>query len=268
VREAMIGPRLGAGREAEVYSWGADAVIKLYRPGYLGHRAESLALAQLDGHGVAPGLIDIVDHDGRTGLVLERLRGPDMLSLLERRPWRMLGLARALAGAHRGIHEVAAPPELPDLRDRLAAGVERAELSPHLRGFALGILDGLPSGDRLCHGDLHPGNALVVADRAAVIDWGNASRGVPAADHARTLLLLRWADPLPGTSVVFRGVMAAGRSVFAGAYARAYRRDTHAMPQVGSWLTVHIAARLAEGLDVERPMLIDLLDRAWRNSTP
>ena len=51
----MIGPKLGAGREAEAYAWGDDAVVKLYRPGYLGHRAESVTLAKLDGHSVAPG---------------------------------------------------------------------------------------------------------------------------------------------------------------------------------------------------------------------
>jgi hypothetical protein len=34
-----MGPQLGAGREAEVYAWGDDAVVKLYRPGYcLDHR--------------------------------------------------------------------------------------------------------------------------------------------------------------------------------------------------------------------------------------
>jgi hypothetical protein len=64
----VIGPQLGAGREAEVYAWGDAAVVKLYRPGYLGHRAESVALARLDGHRVAPRLIDIVDCYGRTGL--------------------------------------------------------------------------------------------------------------------------------------------------------------------------------------------------------
>jgi thiamine kinase len=63
----VIGPRVGEGREAEVYAWGDDAVVKLYRPGYLGHHAESVALAALDGHGLAPRLIDVVDRDGRPG---------------------------------------------------------------------------------------------------------------------------------------------------------------------------------------------------------
>jgi aminoglycoside phosphotransferase (APT) family kinase protein len=49
------------------------------------------------------------------------------------------------------------------------------------------------------HGDYHPGNVLLAADRVAVIDWPTAARGAPEADHARTRLLLRWADPLPDT---------------------------------------------------------------------
>lgn len=130
------------------------------------------------------------------------------------------------------------------------------------------ILDRLPTGDRLCHGDYHPGNVLVAADRVGVIDWGYASRGVPEADHARTILLLRWADPLPGTPLMLRGLMVAGRSVFARGYTRAYRRHSpHPLQQVDSWLTVHAAARLSEGIDAEQPMLTGLLHRARHRAT-
>jgi aminoglycoside phosphotransferase len=263
----VIGPKVGEGREAEVYAWRDDAVVKLYRPGYLGHRAESVALAALDGHGVAPRLLDVVDRDGRPGLVLERLGGSDMLALLPRQPWRVLGLARALAKAHRAVHEVRAPEDLPDLRQVLAARIDDAALPQPLRAFALRVLDGLPTGDRLCHGDFHPGNVLVAADRVGVIDWANAARGLPEADHARTLLLLRWADPLPGTPLITRGLMAAGRSVFAHQYARTYGGSQHRLPQVDSWLTVHAAARLAESIEVEQPTLIGLIERARRNAT-
>ncbi|MGX7674465.1 hypothetical protein [Plantactinospora sp. DSM 117369] len=71
-----------------MYAYGDDAVLKLYRPGFGGHRAEAAALANLDGHGVAPKLIDTVDRDDRTGLVLERLAGSDMLARLGAQPWR------------------------------------------------------------------------------------------------------------------------------------------------------------------------------------
>jgi aminoglycoside phosphotransferase (APT) family kinase protein len=190
-----------------------------------------------------------------------------MLGLLPRQPWRVLALARALAKAHLAVHEVQAPEDLPDLRQVLAARIQDVALPAPLRAFAVRVLDGLPTGDRLCHGDFHPGNVLVAADRVAVIDWANAARGVPEADHARTLLLLRWADPLPGTPLITRGLMAAGRSVFAHQYARTYGGSRYRLPQVDSWLTVHAAARLAEGIEVERPTLIGAIERAWRTAT-
>jgi hypothetical protein len=262
----VIGPKLGEGREAEVFAWDTNAVVKLYRPGFGGRQAEAAALAKLDGRGVAPRLIDVVDFDGRLGLVLERLGGADMLALLQRQPWRVLGLARALAKTHRAIHDVRASADLPDLRQVLAARIDDATALPsRLRGFAMRVLDGLPDGDRLCHGDYHPGNVLVDADRVGVIDWAGAARGVPDADHARTLLLLRWASPLPGTPLMFRGLTAAGRSVFAYTYARTYRSggSPHALRELDSWLTVHAAARMSEGIEVEHPKLIGLINRAW-----
>lgn len=261
----MMGAKLGAGREADVYAWGGDAVVKLYRQGFGGHRAEATALAKLDGHGVAPRLIDVVDCDGRTGLVLDRLRGPDMLTLLQRQPWRVLGLARALAEAHLAVHAVQAPGDLPDLRQVLAARIDDAVVPPQLRDFALRVLDGLPDGDRLCHGDYHPGNVLLAADRVAVIDWVGAARGAPEADHARTVLLLRWAEPLPGTPLLSRALMAAGRSVFAHGYVRTYTSSVQVPSrQAKSWLIPHAAARLSEGIEVERAALIEFLGRARR----
>lgn len=273
--DAGFGRLLGAGREAEVYAWGAHAVVKLYRPGYTGHRAEAAALAELEGHHVAPRLLDVVRRDGRPGLVLERVDGTDVLDLLRRRPWRAPALTRALAQAHLAVHDVRAPAELPDVRQVLVARLESAPLTPELRGFALRVLDGLPFGDRLCHGDYHPGNVMVGDGgsggrgsgdgRVTVIDWPNAARGVPEADHARALLLLRWADPDPSTRLVTRGLMMVGRSALTSGYARAYARGSRRPPQhVGPWLTVHVAARLSEGIEAERARLIGLLDLAWR----
>jgi hypothetical protein len=260
----MTGPKLGAGREADVYAWGDAAVLKLFRPGFGGHRAEAAALRSLDGGGIAPRLLDVVERGGRTGLVLERFDGPDMLTLLRRRPWRMRGLAAALATAHIAVHRLVAPADLPEQRQLLAARIRDAALPPRLRSLATRLLDGLPDGDRLCHGDYHPGNVLVTADRVAVIDWVGAARGVPESDHARTLLLLRWADPLPGTPPLSRALIAAGRALIASRYARTYRRGSPPPPELDTWLLVHAAARLSEGIQDEEARLIGILDRGVR----
>lgn len=145
-----------------------------------------------------------------------------MLTLLQRQPWRVLGLAGALAKAHLAVHRVAAPTDLPDLRRLLAVRIHDAVLPPHLRGFALQILDGL---------------------------------------------MLRWADPLPGTPLLSRALIAVGRSLLTGRYARTYRRGTKPLRQLDSWLLVHAAARLSEGIQTEQTMLIGILDRARRKAT-
>jgi hypothetical protein len=259
------GPQLGAGREADVYAYGDTAVLKLYRPGFGGHHAETATLRALHGSAVAPKLLDVIDRDGRSGLVVERVADPDMLTLLQRRPWRVLAVARSLAQTHLAVHRIQAPPELADLRGVLADRIRDAGLPAHLRDFATRVLDGLPDGDQLCHGDYHPGNVLLDDGRGVVIDWGSATRGAPEADHARTLLLLRWADPLPGTPGLSRALIAVGRSLLATTYQRNYLRGSPPLRQTRSWLVVHIAARLSEGIHSEREMLIDRLEQARRN---
>ncbi|GID28177.1 hypothetical protein [Paractinoplanes brasiliensis] len=142
----MIGAKIGAGREADVHAWGDDAVVKLFRPGSGGHRAEAAALTALDGHGVAPRLIEVVDCGGRTGLVLQRFAGQDMLTLLQHRPWRVLGLARALAAAHLAINAVRVPSGLPEVREMLASRIEAAGLPAQTRDFALRVVTAEASG--------------------------------------------------------------------------------------------------------------------------
>jgi hypothetical protein len=258
------GTLLGAGREAEVYAYGS-AVLKLYRSGFGGHRAEAATLRALEGHGIAPKLLDLVDIDGRSGLVVERVTGPDMLTVVQRRPWRVLVVARSLAETHLAIHRVRAPVGLPKLREVLADRISNADLPPHLLAFVMRLLDGLPDGDNVCHGDYHPGNVLLAPGTTAVIDWGAATRGATEADHARTLLLLRWATPLPGTPPLARALIATGRSLLTTEYTRRYRSRAAPSHRIRVWLTVHAAARVGEGISAERDMLVGRLERANRN---
>ena len=82
--------------------------------------------------------------------------------------------------------------------------------SPHVpegcrRGRRSRCWRSLPDGDRLSHGDFHPANILMDGDEPVIIDWSNVTRGDPAADVARTLVILESGEPPPGTPLAAQG---------------------------------------------------------------
>ena len=261
---------LGAGREAEVFLRPDGSVLKLMRsPDHrLRVEREAAALRTLAGpRHLAPRLHEVVTVDGRPGLVSERIVGTDLMSLLTGSPWLFLRAAIAMATTHAAMHECQAPASLPQLNDELR---QRIELAPILRtdlaSYALDVLDGLPAGDRLCHGDFHPGNMMGTWETLAVIDWGDASRGDPLADVARTELLHRLAAPPPGTPAAFRALVVMGRSLFARRYLAVYRTvrpvDRGALRR---WLIVRVAARFIEGIEEEFDTLTAFLEKQRRH---
>jgi aminoglycoside phosphotransferase (APT) family kinase protein len=129
----------------------------------------------------------------------------------------------------------------------------------------LALLDDLPLGDRLCHGDLHPGNMLGSVSAPVVIDWGDAARGDPTADVARTVVMLRFGRPLPGTMGPLTRLVGVGRSIIRRSYLATYRRTTPIDDALLSrWQLVRAAARLAEPVPDEHPHLLALLHTTFQ----
>ena len=262
------GELLAEGREAEVYLQPDGTVLKLWRDPGSGERArrESAALSTLRGSACrVPAPLGIVEVGGRPGLLLERVEGEDLLTILGRRPLSVLAVGRSMARAHLAMHEPAAPEELPELHDLLRERITRAEPLPDaLRARALALLDDLPRGDRICHGDLHPANMLGSWSEPVVIDWGDASRGDGTADVARSRLLLQMGELPPGSPAVLRAAARVGRSLLTRTYLSGYRRgrplDRDAL---GRWRTVRAAARLSEGIVEEQQKLLALLREAF-----
>ena len=256
---------LAEGREAEVFLRADGSVLKLLREPDWVFRAdrEAAALAVLRAQGYpAPELLGrLTDDDGRPGLLLSRIDGDSLLAVLGRRPLAVFAAGRTMGLAHAAMHGCVAPAELPDLRDLLRERIDRAEPLPAShRAAVLALLDDLPGGDRLCHGDMHLGNILGSWKRPVVIDWGDASRGDPTADVARTVLLHRVGVLPPGSATLLRYLAPVGRGIIVARYQATYRRrrpvDAAAMTR---WETVWAAARLAEPVPEEYPTLLRLL---------
>jgi Ser/Thr protein kinase RdoA (MazF antagonist) len=196
-------------------------------------------------------------------MVMERIGGADLLTLIGRRPWTVFKAGRISGEVHAQLHEVQAPAAIPPARAVLRRRIESlAQLPQHLARFALDVLDGLPDGDSLCHGDFHPANILMDGDAPVLIDWTNVMRGEATADVARTLMILRLGSPPPGTSLLLRGLALSGRNLLIQLYLRSYRRSRPLdMEAVGRWEVPVVAARLSEGIVEEVPALLRLLEK-------
>ncbi len=258
---------LAEGREAEVYLRDDGYVVKVMRSVGQAQRVEreAVALQALAGHGhLAPTFKEITTLEGRPALVSERVNGADFLTLLSKKPWLVLGVASSMGRAHAAMHTHEAPTALPELHEELAGRIEAAKDLPlHLAGEALDRLRTLPSGDRLCHGDFHPANMLGTLKSPVIIDWGDASRGAPAADVARTLLLLRMGELPANTSAPMRALTAIGRGLLTSRYQSVYRRQSgEHLARLDDWVFVRAAARFYEGIEVEFPRLTRLLEES------
>jgi aminoglycoside phosphotransferase (APT) family kinase protein len=255
---------LGEGAEAETLAWDEGRVLRLLKdPGHadrLGRERIALAAARDAGlpvpRGYGPHTVD-----GRPGLVLERIDGANLLDLLARRPWLLPRVARVLGETHAQVHGATVRAGLPTVHGIIRQAIGSPLVPDRFRGPAERALAGLPDGDTLCHWDFQPTNVILSSAGPRVIDWSFAARGHPAADVARTRLILAIGEAPANAGFVIRRLDAVGRGALAHLYLRAYAGSRPIEPQlVKRWLPLVALPRLTANFPEERDRLIALID--------
>jgi hypothetical protein len=259
---------IGQGREAEVFACPDGRVLKLLRaPGpSTGLAFEIAALEAARSAGVSvPGAYEQVVIGGRTGLMMERLEGSDLLTIIGQKPWLVFHSGRVTGEIHARINAARAPASLPAVRDVVNRGLARlASSEPTLAKWIGRIFKQLPDGDALCHGDFHPGQLMSSSDRYAAFDWSGAKRGDPLFDYARTRVLLSLGAPPPGTQLSLKFLAKIGRRVLLSSYARSYERHSAERvdeARVRRWEIVNLAVRVLDEVPGERPCLLRRLQK-------
>jgi uncharacterized protein (TIGR02172 family) len=272
----QLGELIGQGRQAEVYAWGECQVLKLFFPSEprTALEVEAGAGRVANEAGVpTPAVGEIIELDGRLGIVFERISGPSLSSELVRHPWRLRRAARQMAELQASIH-ACKTPELIPLKGETQLWIEGADADASVKEFVLRHLERQPDGDSLCHGDFHDGNVIMSPRGPMIIDWPCGRRGDPLADVARTWLLMRMGgiEPLEGfwgrlLLLVLRPLLAILRPIYYGYYIKHYRqlrpfRDE----ELAAWKLPMVALRLLRDghhiLPEERERMTDYIKRA------
>lgn len=257
MKQIQLDKPLARGRTADVYEWDAGTVLKLFHDWFdLENVKFEFELAQaVYASGVnSPQARELVKVEGRNGLVYERILGEDMEKILLHKPWRVFEYSRILARLHAQMHACVFDEDIPAQRGRLERKLNRADaLSAALKASLLKELQSLPDGDRVCHGDFHPGNVLLSRAGATVIDWIDSSRGNPLADVARTTVILRGAAAT-STNPILRYLIKTAHAVYLQEY---FRLRPNGREEYNRWLPIVAAARLSEDIPELQAWLVE-----------
>jgi hypothetical protein len=250
---------IACGRTAEILSWGDGQVLKLFyewvTADWIEHETAAARLVSLTDL-PTPKLFGEHILDGRHGLVYERVTGPSLLSQLVTYPWNCVRYAHQFAKLQTAIHRERGEG-LRSLGASLNWTIQHlVDLPLNLIKTALDRLDLLPDGQALCHFDFHLDQVLVTTNGLVILDWMTAFAGSPAADVARTKVVMSF-GPLPKVSWLIKILAKGLRRIFIRAYLKRYLELNPSVTsaEIEAWYPVVALARLAEKIPGEQSQI-------------
>lgn len=245
-----LGNPIANGGTAEIYDWEPGWILKLYfdrfqpwMADFERGKAEAIHATGLP----VPAVGEVVNVDGRKGLLYKKCAGKQMGEDLIKHPWRIVSYALILAELHTRMHSIPMQADIPFLRHRLKHKILNSKPLPeNLRNAVLAALEKMPDGDRLCHGDFHLGNIMLGRAEPVIIDWVDASIGSPLADVARTSIL---AQGVVEAEPQFSRFQHFGLRLMLAVYLHRYfQLRPGGQDEYRRWLPIVAAARLDENV--------------------
>lgn len=254
---------IGQGNTAEIYACSKDSIVKLFRDGFPeeGVKKEWEITNKVQKvFDMMPRALKYVVHEKRYGILYEKAHGMDMFSLLSSKPLSICGMGKRIAIIHSEIHTTTIK-NVVTAKEKLTQEIGWVDdLTLNEKNRIIGVLSTLSEKNSLCHFDFHPGNILVSGPKYQVIDWMTACAGNPAADVARTWLLLKYGE-MRNADKKTAFVVSAVKAIIRRQYLRTVCRLSHiTRTEMDSWIVPVAAARLSEWLtESERRKLLRLI---------
>lgn len=259
------GKLIGKGMTAEVFEWGRDKVLKLYynqiSEGWIKQEAR-IGTAVYDAGVPSPAVFELIDVDGRKGIIFQRISGRSLFMHFIAEPWNLFYYAKQLADLQFRIHQFSAA-SLPSQKEKYEFQIKcSAKILGGRKQMILDYLKSLPGGNSVCHGDLHYNNIIISGSSLVPIDWTNAYQGNPLGDVARTYLMMT--SPAKPSSVPDAAMAPAQYAKWLSyiAYLNEYLALSDARaPDIDAWVLPTAAAKLKDKVPGEEKWLIGIIDR-------
>lgn len=259
-KEQMI----GQGNTAEIYRLDNNKILKLFRNGLNKDIIEKEYQNGIIIQNIlecVPKVYEMVEINGRHGIIYEEVHGRDMLKIIMGSLWKTNGFAKELAHCHLSIQKPV-KEHLCTVKEKLEADINSVDiLSEENKEIIRHYLKQLPDGNELCHFDFHPGNVMIENNKKVILDWMTACRGDACADVARTCLLLKYGEVAHAPWIV-RKIISFFQNYIYKKYIREYLTISQRyMEDINSWELPVAAARLREWIsDNEKIILIQIVN--------
>lgn len=259
-KEKMI----GQGNTAQIYRLEQSRILKLFRAGlYRGiiEREYQNSMAVQKILDCVPNVYEMVEVNGRYGIIYQEIKGTDMLRIMLTSLWKINDYAKELAHYHLHIQK--------PLQDNLCTVKEKLEedlngtdlLSEKNMEIVRKYLKQLPEGNELCHFDFHPGNIMIADHKPFFLDWMTACRGDACADVARTCIMLKYGE-VAHAPWIMRKLISVFQNHIYKIYIKEYLTiSKKSMEDIKRWELPVAAARLREWIsENEKRVLIQLVN--------
>jgi aminoglycoside phosphotransferase (APT) family kinase protein len=239
--------RIARGNTSDVWTWSERTVVKVLRAGIPDHWAmlEAETVAQVHAAGLpVPETEGVIEFDGRPGIVLERIDGMAMWERMRTDPRSVPDLIIQLVDLQSEV-QANDVPGLASMDSRLRTKISDARQLPHEdRRAAQELLDRLPVGKALCHGDFHPANIILTERGPVILDWFDAATGHVMADYVRSSLLMR--PPFDRSSWLAGSTPELLDQIHSHYITELVRRSSLDASAFGAWEAVTAVARMSE----------------------
>jgi len=253
-------PRVAQGGQADIYDYGDGKVLRVPRRprDYDRIRYEYSVYSLLSGSNIkAPKAYELVEVNNAPAIIMERIQGISMIDQIKKWPFLARRKTVDLAEMHVGLLKQTANESITNGKDKARFCINGSpNLAEDTKKELLDVLERLPGGNFLCHGDFHPGNILHSHRVDYIIDWSGASRGDFVCDIAHTYVLLKVVPRVPGISALMHAVQKRIGNAMAGVYLRTIEKSVSINLETFSrWVLIMAAERTYYGLQSEMSRL-------------